>query len=51
MGSFDLKKWWSLDPAAEAASEDNPLTPLTPEQRRPGGPLLALAFGLSLIHI
>jgi len=45
MSSFDLKKWWSLDPEAEAASEDNPLTPLTAEQRRPGGPLLALAFG------
>ena len=45
MGNFDLKKWWSLDPEAEISSEDNPLTPLTAEQRRPGGPLLALAFG------
>ncbi len=45
MANFDLKKWWSLDPEAEIASEDNPLTPLTTEQRRPGGPLLALAFG------
>ena len=50
MRSFDLQKWWSLDPAAEAASEDNPLTPLTPEQRRPGGPLLALAFGWGFPH-
>lgn len=45
MANFDLKKWWSLDPEAEIASEDNPLTPLTTQQRRPGGPLLALAFG------
>ena len=29
MSNFDLKKWWTLDPDAEAASEDNPLTPLT----------------------
>ena len=45
MAGFDLKTWWTLDPAAEAASEDNPLNPLTDAQRRPGGPLLALAFG------
>ncbi len=45
MKGFDLQKWWALDPAAETASEDNPLTPLTDAQRRPGGPLLALAFG------
>lgn len=44
MSNFDLKKWWALDPDAEAASEDNPLSPLIIEQRRPGGPLLALTF-------
>lgn len=45
MASFDFKRWWTLDPKAEEASDDNPLAPLTPAQRRPGGPLLALAFG------
>lgn len=45
MLGFNFKQWWTLDPAAEAASDDNPLTPLNPEQRRAGGPLLALAFG------
>ena len=45
MAGFDFKHWWTLDPAAEAASDDNPLTPLSPDQRRAGGPLLALAFG------
>lgn len=45
MASFDFKRWWTLDPKAEAASDDNPLAPLTAAQRRPGGPLLALAFG------
>jgi hypothetical protein len=37
VSNFDLKKWWTLDPDAEAASADNPLTPFTLEQRRPGG--------------
>lgn len=40
-----LRAWWTLDPAAETASADNPLTPLTPAQRRDAGPMLALAFG------
>jgi cytosine permease len=40
-----LKLWWKFDAEAEQASADNPLTPLTPEQRRGAGPLLALAFG------
>jgi cytosine permease len=40
-----LKAWWTLDEAAEAASADNPLTPLSPHQRRETGPLLTLAFG------
>lgn len=40
-----IKKWWSLDPAEEAQSADNPLTPLSPNQRRNSLPLLALAFG------
>jgi cytosine permease len=37
--------WWRLDEAEERASADNPLEPLALSQRRPGGPLLALAFG------
>jgi cytosine permease len=45
MASFDFKRWWTLERKAEEDSEDNPLTPLTAAQRRPGGPLLALAFG------
>ncbi len=45
MASFNFKRWWHLDPQQEMASDDNPLTPLKPEQRRAGGPLLALAFG------
>lgn len=40
-----LKKWWALDAAKEAASADNPLEPLQPEQRREAFPLLTLAFG------
>ena len=40
-----LKAWWHFDAAAEQSSADNPLTPLTPEQRRGTFPLLTLAFG------
>ncbi len=40
-----LRAWWTLDEKAEAQSADNPLTPLSPDQRRDGGPMLALAFG------
>ena len=40
-----LKQWWRFDPAAEQASADNPLTALSPEQRRNTLPLLTLAFG------
>ena len=40
-----LKQWWHFDPAAEQASADNPLTALSPEQRRNSLPLLTLAFG------
>lgn len=40
-----LRAWWTLDEKSEAASADNPLTPLSSEQRRDGGPMLALAFG------
>ncbi|TXS92030.1 hypothetical protein FV139_14995 [Parahaliea maris] len=40
-----LRAWWHLDPEKEAASADNPLAPLTPDQRRNALPLLALAFG------
>ncbi|MEH6607563.1 MAG: cytosine permease [Pseudomonadales bacterium] len=40
-----LKQWWTLDATKEAASADNALTPLGPEQRRDTLPLLSLAFG------
>lgn len=40
-----FRAWWTLDPAAEAGSADNPLTPLRPDQRRGTGPMLVLAFG------
>ncbi len=40
-----LKQWWQFDAAAETASADNPLTALSPEQRRHSLPLLTLAFG------
>jgi cytosine permease len=40
-----LKQWWTLDVAKETSSADNPLTPLSPEQRRNTLPLFALAFG------
>ncbi len=40
-----LARFFRLDVAAEEASADNPLSALSAAQRRPGGPLLALAFG------
>lgn len=40
-----IKKLFTLDEAAEAASEDNPLAPTKPEHRQDTGPMLALAFG------
>jgi cytosine permease len=40
-----LQAWWKFDAAAETSSADNPLTPLSPEQRRGTFPLLTLAFG------
>jgi cytosine permease len=40
-----LRNWWTLDEKAEAASADNPLTPLSDAQRRDAGPLVAMAFG------
>ncbi len=40
-----LRAWWTLDPAAEEGSADNPLTPLRADQRRSTGPMLLLAFG------
>ncbi|MEE8307307.1 MAG: cytosine permease, partial [Gammaproteobacteria bacterium] len=40
-----LKQWWHFDAAAEQASADNPLTALSPDQRRHTLPLLTLAFG------
>jgi len=39
------KNWWTLDVAKESSGADNPLSPLTPEQRRHTLPLLTLAFG------
>ena len=45
MAEGKLAAFFRLDAAAEAASADNPLGALTQAQRRPGGPLLALAFG------
>ena len=40
-----LKAWWAFDAKAEQESADNPLTPLTDEQRRDALPLLTMAFG------
>ena len=40
-----LKAWWTLDEAAEQSSADNPLAPLSDDQRRDALPLLTLAFG------
>ncbi len=45
MAGFDFARWWRLDASEEQASADNPFAPLTAEQRRPGGPLIALAVG------
>ncbi|MBK6597359.1 MAG: cytosine permease [Proteobacteria bacterium] len=45
MGNSWLTQFFRFDEAAELTSADNPLSALGPEQRRPGGPLLALAFG------
>ena len=38
-------RWWKYDSEAEQQSADNPVTPLTSEQRRAAVPLLTLAFG------
>lgn len=40
-----LNEWWTFDEEKERTSADNPLTPLTDDQRRNTGPLLTLAFG------
>lgn len=45
MASGRIREFFRFDEAAERASADNPFSALTAEQRRPGGPLLALAFG------
>jgi cytosine permease len=45
MAGSSLRDWWHLDEREERGSADNPLSPITPAQRRAGGPLLALAFG------
>jgi cytosine permease len=40
-----LKHWWTWDAEHERASADNPIAPLSEDQRRGTGPLLTLAFG------
>ena len=40
-----FRQWWTLDVEKESKGADNPLAPLTPEQRRHALPLLTLAFG------
>ncbi len=45
MASGRIREFFHFDEAAEKASADNPFSALTAEQRRPGGPLVALAFG------
>jgi cytosine permease len=40
-----LRDFFRFDEKAELGSADNPLGALGPQQRRAGGPLLALAFG------
>lgn len=40
-----IRDWWTLDEKAETSSADNPLTPLSEDQRRDSVPLLTLAFG------
>jgi cytosine permease len=40
-----FRQWWTLDLEKESQGADNPLAPLTPEQRRQTLPLLTLAFG------
>ncbi|MEZ5564535.1 MAG: cytosine permease [Gammaproteobacteria bacterium] len=45
MSLENLRRWWTLDAAAELESADNPFSALTAGQRRDTGPMLALAFG------
>jgi cytosine permease len=45
MAGFSLRDWWRLDERDERESADNPLAPITADQRRAGSPLIALAFG------
>jgi cytosine permease len=40
-----IRIWWRYDADAEKASADNPVAPLSNDQRRGTGPLLTLAFG------
>jgi len=40
-----IKDFFTVDEAAEAASDDNPLAPTRPDQKQNTGPMLALAFG------
>ncbi len=45
MSNNRISEFFKFDEAAERGSADNPFGALSAEQRRPGGPLLALAFG------
>ncbi|HPF27078.1 MAG: cytosine permease [Steroidobacteraceae bacterium] len=45
MGANRVAEFFRFDDAAERGSADNPQSALGPDQRRAGGPLLALAFG------
>lgn len=40
-----IQKWFTVDEAEEAKSEDNPLAPTKEEHKQNTGPMLALAFG------
>jgi len=40
-----INQWWSLDETAEKNSADNPLEPLSDDQKQNSFALLTLAFG------
>ena len=40
-----IRKFWTLNEAAEAASDDNPLAPTRPEHKQEAWPMMTLAFG------
>ena len=45
MSDSKIAQFFRFDDAAERGSADNPQSALGAAQRRPGGPLQALAFG------